>query len=132
MTTDQKIYSISGRVKAISSKDGLTSVTLDSTAYGQVPTHGLDGPLNNFFYSPGGISAEQEAVFVDAQSSKTGVTVYFTMEGSAGRLVSEVRYVAEQTITATQNIFMCNGQRWSPKGGAINLMIMSIRFRMTI
>lgn len=116
MTTNQKIYSISGRVKAISDKDGITSVTIDSTAYGQVPTQGVDGPLNNFFYSPGGISAEQEAVFVAAQSSKAGVTVYFTMGGDAGRVVSEVRYVAEQAITATQNIFMCNGQRWSPKG----------------
>lgn len=116
MTTDQKIYFISGRVKAISNNDGMTSVTLDSTAYGQIPTHGVDGPLNNFFYSPGGISAAQEAVFVAAQNSQAGVTVYFKMSGDAGRVVSEVRYVAEQAITTTQNIFMSNGQRWSPKG----------------
>jgi len=38
MTTDQKIYSISGRVKAISDKDGITSVTLDTTAYGPILT----------------------------------------------------------------------------------------------
>jgi hypothetical protein len=109
------IYSISGRVSSIAASNGITSVTIDSTAYGNVPPAGVNGPLNNFFYGPEQIIPAEMAILSAANASGIGVTVYFQATGE-GRSVTAVRTVAELAITANQNVFFCGSTRWSQKG----------------
>lgn len=116
MTSDQKIYSISGKVQSITTSGGISTIALDSTAYGQVPSGDGAGPLQNYFYRPGDITAAQEAILAAAKTNGSGVTVYFKTGSDAGRVVTAIRVVAEQAITTSQNIFLAGSQRWSPKG----------------
>ncbi|TXT39725.1 MAG: 1 3-beta-glucanosyltransferase [Comamonadaceae bacterium] len=115
MNQNDGTNSISGRVSAIQKNNNQIQVTIDSTAFGQIPPSGENGSLHNFFYEPGGISDEQMVILQQALYSKIGVTVNFQMGGSTGRTVNSIS-INTAVITINQNMFFCDQNRWSPKG----------------
>jgi hypothetical protein len=102
MSTKEIIHRISGRVTAVVTENGTTKITIDSTAAGFVPPKGVDGPLNNFFYQPGGLTDAEVAVLRQAQTDGSGVTVSFTM-GQGQRDVVSVTAHTKLTVTNDTN-----------------------------
>jgi len=73
-------FQIMGIVLSIApNSDGTTKVTVDSSAYGNAPSPGVHGPLENYFYAPTEMTMQQLAQFQSALTGGLVVTVNFTL-----------------------------------------------------
>ena len=103
MTGSTMIYRIAGRVKSITKQNHITTVTIDSTAYGQIPAKGVNGPLNNFFYQPGGLNDNEIAILEKAKQTDDGVIISFTITNGQREVISVIQTVS-LTINNTSGI----------------------------
>jgi hypothetical protein len=78
VTTFNALNLLSGFVTDIINEGGgSVQVTINSDEYGRVPATGTNGALNNYFYTPGNLSATEEAELANAHTSGQYVTLSF-------------------------------------------------------
>lgn len=82
---------LSGFVTAVTQQsDGTAQVTINSNEYGRPPAQRTAGSLNNYFYSPGNLTPEEETELVSAKTSGKYVTVGIDVVGGNRMIISVI------------------------------------------